>query len=201
MPVTKRTKEQREADAEVIAKLSRRGYGTKMIAAEIAKIRDYTISYVQVSLDLKKIRAEWSKNALRDMDAIKQQELQGLEDQERELWAAWEKSKSPEEKQKQRVRTGGAGAGAGQLAERSTEKTEQCGDPAYMRLILDIREKRAKILGLNAPEKAELSGPDGGPIRVENEYDDEHLAQWAAERYRPREASAAGIEAGADRPM
>lgn len=195
MPVTKRTKEQREADAEVIAKLSRRGYGTKMIAAEIAKIRDYTISYVQVSLDLKKIRAEWSKNALRDINAIKQEELEGLADQERECWAAWEKSKLAEEKQKQRVRTGGAtGAGAGQLAERSTEKKEQCGDPAFQKLLLEIRDKRAKIMGLNAPERTELSGPDGGPLRIENEYDIDHLQQWATERFGQGTAPATGGE-------
>lgn len=179
----------------MIARLSRRGYGTKMIAAELAKIRDYTLSYVTIAADLKRIRAEWSKSAIADIAAIKHQELEGLADQERECWAAWEKSKLAAEKQKQRVRTGGAGAGAGQLAERSTEKAEQCGDPAFQKLILEIREKRAKILGLNAPEKTELSGPDGGPLRIENEYDIDHLHEWAAARFGQGTAPATGGEA------
>lgn len=185
---------------EFIAKLTRRGYDLKLIAKELAKVRPYTLSYVTIFNDLKKIRAEWKANTLRDIGAIQEQELKGLDDQERECWAAWEKSKLAAEKKKQRVRSGGAGTG--QVAERSEEREEQCGDPSFQRLILDIREKRAKILGLNAPEKTELSGPNGGPIPVEKHYDDEFLSEWAAsfllERQRPGEAAGLRGEPGAE---
>ena len=196
MATRKRTPKQIEADAEVIATLTRRGYGLKQIAAEIGKIRNYSLSYAQVSHDLKKIRADWAESARSSIEAIKHQELEGLADQERECWHAWQKSKT--EHVKKRTKTKPGTLTGTRSVENTTEKEEQCGDPAYMRLILDIREKRAKILGLNAPEKAELSGPDGGPIRVENEYDDEHLTQWAADRFRPREVAAAGSEASED---
>lgn len=187
---------------ELIAKLTRRGYDLKLIAKELAKVRPYTLSYVTIFNDLKKIRAEWKANTLRDIGAIQEQELKGLDDQERECWAAWEKSKLTAEKKKQRVRTGAGAGGAGQVAERSEEREEQCGDPSFQRLILDIREKRAKILGLNAPEKTELSGPNGGPIPVEKHYDDEFLSEWAAsfllERQRPGEAAGLRGEPGAE---
>lgn len=178
---------------EFIAKLTRRGYDLKLIAKELAKVRPYTLSYVTIFNDLKKIRAEWKANTLRDIGAIQEQELKGLDDQERECWAAWEKSKLAAEKKKQRVRSGGAGTG--QVAERSEEREEQCGDPSFQRLILDIREKRAKILGLNAPERTELSGPNGGPIPVEKHYDDEFLSEWAASFIleRERQGEAAGL--------
>lgn len=189
---------------ELIAKLTRRGYDLKLIAKELAKVRPYTLSYVTVFNDLKKIRAEWKANTLRDIGAIQEQELKGLCDQERECWAAWEKSKLAAEKKKQRVRSGSGANGAGQVAERSEEREEQCGDPSFQRLILDIREKRAKILGLNAPERTELSGPNGGPIPVEKHYDDEFLSEWAAgfllEGKRQGEAAGLRGEPGSEEP-
>ncbi|MFI1360284.1 hypothetical protein ACH4TV_42885 [Streptomyces sp. NPDC020898] len=38
---------------------------------------------------------------------------------------------------------------------------------------LRITERRARLLGLDIPVKAELSGPDGGPVQVENVTVDE----------------------------
>ena len=108
-----------------------------------------------------------------------QRELQGLAEQERELWAAWDKSKTSATKEHSKVKTSPAGTGAqgGQSAERSKTTEDQCGDSSYQRLILDIRDKRAKLLGLDKPLRTELSGPDGGPIRFESEYDIDHFAQ------------------------
>ena len=39
-------------------------------------------------------------------------------------------------------------------------------DLALMRMELAIQEREAKYLGLDAPEKRELTGPDGGPIEL-----------------------------------
>ena len=38
------------------------------------------------------------------------------------------------------------------------------GDPAFIGKILDVHDRRARLLGLDAPVKQEHSGPDGGPI-------------------------------------
>ena len=42
----------------------------------------------------------------------------------------------------------------------------QAGDVLAVRAVVAIMDRRAKLLGLDAPEKRELSGPDGKPLRV-----------------------------------
>lgn len=193
-----RTKAQVEIDLALMARLSLEGKTHRQIALLITERGPYAFSHSQVTRDMKKVVGRWKAESISDIDQLKQRELKGLEHQESECWDAWNKSKQDAVTKSAKKTRPSAGTSKEEVA---TKQEAQCGDPAFQRLILDIREKRAKILGLNAPEKAELSGPDGGPIRVENEYDDEHLAQWAAERYRPREAASAGIEAGADGPL
>jgi hypothetical protein len=40
------------------------------------------------------------------------------------------------------------------------------GDPAAVSVALRVSERRAKLLGLDAPSRRELSGADGGPIEI-----------------------------------
>ena len=40
------------------------------------------------------------------------------------------------------------------------------GDPQSLQNVMRILERRAKVLGIDAPIKQELSGTDGGPIKV-----------------------------------
>lgn len=42
----------------------------------------------------------------------------------------------------------------------------QSGDPSSIGSAIKIMERRAKLLGLDAASKNELSGPDGGPLTV-----------------------------------
>jgi hypothetical protein len=42
----------------------------------------------------------------------------------------------------------------------------QSGDPASIGSAMKIMERRAKLLGLDAATKSELSGPDGGPLAM-----------------------------------
>jgi hypothetical protein len=48
----------------------------------------------------------------------------------------------------------------------------QNGDEKAVDRVLRIAERRAKLLGLDAPTRRELSGPDGGPIESEVTYED-----------------------------
>ena len=41
------------------------------------------------------------------------------------------------------------------------------GNPAAVDRMLKIQERRAKLLGLDAPAKQEVSGPDGGAIQID----------------------------------
>ena len=50
--------------------------------------------------------------------------------------------------------------------ERPQREKALRGDPHAAELILRIKARRAKYLGLDAPSKQEVSGPDGGPIHL-----------------------------------
>ncbi|MHB8867449.1 MAG: hypothetical protein ACYC6T_08080 [Thermoleophilia bacterium] len=47
------------------------------------------------------------------------------------------------------------------------------GNPAAIDRVLKILERRARILGIDAPERRELSGPGGGPIQHEHHTETE----------------------------
>lgn len=49
----------------------------------------------------------------------------------------------------------------------------QSGDPEAIRTMLKCMERRAKLLGLDAPERREISGPGGGPIPVQDMTEEE----------------------------
>lgn len=47
------------------------------------------------------------------------------------------------------------------------------GSPRAVEVALKIEERTAMLLGLDAPKRAELSGPEGGPIEIEQRIVDE----------------------------
>lgn len=194
-----RTKAQLEIDLALMARLSLEGKTHRQIAILITERGPYPLSHSQVTRDMKKVVGRWKAESIIDIDQLKQRELKGLEHQESECWDAWNKSKEDAVTKSAKKTRPSAGTSKEEVA---TKQEAQCGDPAFQRLILDIREKRAKILGLNAPERTELSGPNGGPIAVEKHYDDEFLSEWAAsfllERQRPGEAAGLRGEPGAE---
>lgn len=63
------------------------------------------------------------------------------------------------------------------------------GDPQAITAALRIKEHRAKLLGLFAPAKAEVSGPGGGPIltALAGLTDSQKDALWAQAQQEPKE--------------
>jgi len=182
----KRTPAQIDADVEWVAANAVRGLTTREMAAELAKIRPYRLSHVQISKDLLKAKELWRQSAICIIDEMKARELAGLEQQEREAWAEWTRSKGNRQvKRERRSSPTGRGSRSAAGSKEVTEETEgQCGDPAYQRLILDIREARAKLLGLNAPIRNEITGKDGEPLAQpfnQEGYDLEHLVRFCVE--------------------
>lgn len=64
------------------------------------------------------------------------------------------------------------------------------GDLSAVDRVLRIMERRARYLGLDAPVRRELSGPEGGPIQ--HEYDFSHLSDEELERAIAEAESAEG---------
>ena len=173
----KRTEAQKDADLAFIEHWATMGKTERDIAtllnAERAKCQPpYTLSRSQVRQDIMKVRALWREEMNKDHSDFVAAELKGLERQENELWKAWarsqeagvikttEKSPAPatgNEKPKRRLLKVG----------KTTIRTQfQTGEAAYMNLILQCREQRRSLLGLDQPKRTEITGADGGAIIV-----------------------------------
>jgi len=160
---TKRTPVQRAADLRFISDWALQGFSCQQIAEKLRVElgRPYEISSTQIGRDLKKVMAIWVSDTKIPFELRKAKMLEGLELQRRELWEAWEKSKKDAEKSKQTgliVKAEVQGQkGTPMPMEFERVREGQCGDPSYMRLILDIETRIAKLHGMDAPEEKNLT--------------------------------------------
>lgn len=156
----KRTVEQREADKVFCTDLFVKGYAYREIATKLnehnrQKGLTYELSYKTIFMDINQVLIEWKKERFREVDNYIQVELRKLDKMEVELWEAWEKSKSG--KRKTKIAGGKIEDGqikGGDLDSRQLEDTN--GDPRYLDLLLKVQERRAKLLGYNAPVKLDV---------------------------------------------
>jgi hypothetical protein len=51
----------------------------------------------------------------------------------------------------------------------SVSKSGQSGGAQYLQIIVVCNQQIANLLGLNAPTRSEISGPDGGPVSIKAE--------------------------------
>lgn len=168
MPGEKRSKAQKLKDRETISRLRLRGRTLDQIAAEVG------LSTMTVRRELKALVGEWQQNAAEDIAAVKARELRRLDEIETEAWAEWERSKKDWEKRM--VEKGG---GEGGKDKSKIEKGGQCGDPRYLNVLIGIGERRAKILGMDAPQKIAPTDPTGE--REYSKYSDDELNARIAE--------------------
>ena len=172
----KRTVEQREADKAFCANLFVKGYTYRQIADKLNEANrenglEYTVTFKTVFNDINAVLVEWKKQQFSDISNYMQLELKKLDKIEVELWTAWENSKGS--KRKTKIKGGGINDGiatGGELAERSLETTN--GDPRYLDLLLKVQERRAKLLGYNAPMKVNVyNEPPKDENPAETKYD------------------------------
>jgi hypothetical protein len=169
----KAAKQAREARLVIVGDLYKKGYSMREIA-EIVKERSGCITYVvsTVKKDIDKLLSEWRKTRLDDIDMAIQLELDAINEQIKELWVAWERSKT-DQKLKSKKQSGIAARGGkavsatgsitdadSKIQTTSIEQTERdeinFGDPRYQDLINKLRMERRKLLGLYAADKSEL---------------------------------------------
>ena len=117
-----------------------------------------------VHRDLKALQKAWLESALIDIDEAKARELAKVDKLEREYWTAWERSCEDAETVRQKGAPGAEG-----IKTESIEKTSkgQAGDPRFLAGVQWCIERRCKIIGIDAPQRQELTGRDGGPIKTE----------------------------------
>ena len=152
-----RSKIQRERDRQEITRLYLRGVSQMDIAAKLG------VNQSTVSRDLKAIQKQWRESALINMDEAKQRELARIDELERTYWDAW--LVSCEDAEIERIKQAG-GASGDKRAEIIKEKRGQSGNPAFLAGVERCIQLRVKIIGLEAPKKQEITGKDGGPIKL-----------------------------------
>jgi transposase len=160
MAARKRTPFQREEDLVQITRLYLQGRTQRDIAEVVG------VSQGQVNHDLKLIQQRWRESSIMDMNEAKQRELARLDELEREYWAAWEQSKNERTRARQES-DGKSKDGKPNVVRATMEKEQRDGNPAFLAGVMSCIERRCKLLGLDAPAKAELTGKDGGPIKTE----------------------------------
>jgi predicted XRE-type DNA-binding protein len=165
MAARKRTPFQREEDLVQITRLYLQGRTQRDIAEVVG------VSQGQVNHDLKLIQQRWRESSIMDMNEAKQRELARMDILEREYWAAWEQSKNERTRARQES-DGKSRDGKPNVVRATMEREQRDGNPAFLAGVMSCIERRCKLLGLDAPAKAELTGKDGGALTVRIIYDD-----------------------------
>lgn len=168
--ISKRTIEQQEYDLAFETDLFLKGCAYRDIAISLnADIKkrglDYTISHVAVFNDMKKAMIQWKKERFDNIDEYVNQELKKLDRMEFEVWGAWVKSCRGKERTKTRnskkARKVDADVETPDHYGYDESMTEtSAGNPRFMDILLNIQQRRAKLLGYDAPIKVDVGGPN-----------------------------------------
>ena len=155
----RRNKAEIERDRRRIADLYLHGW----LHADIAK--DIGVAQSTVSRDLVALHGEWKKSALLDFNEAKARELAKVDRLEREYWEAWERSKQGQKRTTVKGR-GGSEDDEPTHKEKSVTLDEGTGDPRFLQGVQWCIDRRCKVLGVDAPQKLEHTGKDGGALRI-----------------------------------
>ena len=123
----------------------------------------YTITKQMVYWDMQQLLIEWKRERMENIDDYVTQELRKLDKMEVELWEAWERSKTGKLREKNRQN-----AKPRKVLEDSdnpeyygyeeTTTETSTGNPRFLDLLLNVQQRRAKMLGFDAPVKIEIPG-------------------------------------------
>lgn len=191
----KRTPAQRAADRERIAELRLKEWTVPMICRELK------LSPSTVARELRSLIEEWKQKAAEDIAAVKARELRKLDRMEAEATRAWERSLQDYTRRVVSEKPGARqkpvkGKASQPTTDRSAsvETGSQNGDPRFLRIILDCQERRAKMLGTDAPTKVAPTDPTGEqPYKPMTDAElDARIRELAAKVGAPEGASAHG---------
>lgn len=164
----KRTKAQREEHLNQIAKMYVRG------TTQMEMSRQLGVSQGQISNDLRLVLNQWTEQRIHDIDRIKNEQLTRINEIEREMWEAWEASKTKKKVVVNKSKSGemmdAFDPMTGKASKVQTDKywragtTEEepvAGDKQYMDGVMWCVQERSKIVGLYAPKKVAQTDPTG----------------------------------------
>lgn len=150
--MNKRTKAQREADMEAIARMYLTGKTQRYIAKIIG------VSQPMIKREIDRLRKRWRDSADTCFDDAQADQLARIDNLESTYWEAWEESR--EKKSKIVTEKAGSGEGARRAKVQTTEE-ERDGNPKFLEGVQWCIAERSKVLGVNAPTKLSSTSPDG----------------------------------------
>lgn len=140
-----------------VAYLYCRGWPQHRLAAK------FGVSRQAITRDLMVIRAEWRRVMLDSFDKLKSEQLAKIDAVEIEAYRGWRRSL----KNAERTRKKAVSDGDSKRSEAETLSEGQAGDPRFLQIIMSCIERRCKLIGADAPQKREHSGPGGSSIPLE----------------------------------
>ena len=166
----KRNELQKCVDRKLIEDWTLEGKGYEAIA-ELLNARPnwpYTLSSRTVWKDVLFLRKKWIAETTAERSEWVSRELKTLNKVEAELWDAWRRSREALTKEMGKFGAPEVDGGKAKLKEKKLTKEIQVGDAYYLKLILDVQERRAKLIGLDAPTKMESKSTTDITVRYEN---------------------------------
>ncbi|WP_114752321.1 hypothetical protein [Pleomorphovibrio marinus] len=164
-----RSKPELERDKNFVAEHYLKGYSVRAIALMLSKhvgIEKY-VSYRTIHNDLNKLLKEWEKDRIDDINKQKLIELEKINKLERTYWMAWDKSIEDYEKKSKKL-MGQVGTDKDGNPIKPTQQEIQTinmvnfGNPAYLSGVEKCIERRCRILGIDAPERIDVTSQGKG---------------------------------------
>lgn len=130
-----------------------------------------------VYYDLQQCLIEWKRERLDTIDEYVTQELRKLDKMEQQAWEAWEVSKTGKQRTKEKtnrgrpIKTDATDGYPIYYGYDETTVETSAGNPRFLDLLLNIQQRRAKMLGFDAPVKIEIPGYNAGTEDDKPKYD------------------------------
>ena len=142
---TVRTEHELASDLLSICEFRKKGFDWRRIARELNAANGLDLNFVVYFRQYKNSVSNIEYDAKAEKDELIADEIAGIDWQIEELTVAWEASKGLQMR-----------STVGERGSNTTEWTDH-GDPRYMAEITKLRERRAKILGIDAAEKKDIN--------------------------------------------
>jgi hypothetical protein len=155
-----RYKAQRYTEEQIADKLTDAFLADNILAPDDDPINRNLVHYYWTEL-----KKEWRKQREEAIDELQDATLLELDQMAGEAWRAWEASKDGRTDY-ERILTGDGDTG--EMAVQRMRQTAHGGhgDVRYLELAIKAMERRARLLGLDAPSRNEISGPGGQPLEI-----------------------------------
>lgn len=149
--------DQNVAVAHFVSELMAKGYDNCSMLAEIKNRYSVELKIADLNRIRMLLKVIWRSTTAHSMNDQIAAELNRISVQERELWRAYENSKTGNKHIKTEVGTNIIGGEAVGVDMVTTDTDENAGDMKIFKLITELGVERRKLLGLYAPEKKVMS--------------------------------------------